>query len=202
MEVHSVNKKAIDVPFHRWRYHSIVIGAILMLSLVFCGQGRPPDPELHDAARRGDLNFVKAYVAKGGDPSIKNYHGNSALLPALAGHHYEVAEFLVQSGVSVNAVDKYSQRVTYPLIIGRDHEAIRWLIDKGLDPTIKDVHGQDELFLAAAIGDMQSIRMFLNASFDPNDKDVEGKHACDIASKNGHANAVQLLKQWMRENKE
>ena len=194
--------KSSNSSFQIRKFLNLALGGVLLLSLVFCGKGRPADPELHDAARRGDLNFVKTYVSKGGDPSIKNFHGNSALLPALAGHHYEVAEFLVQSGVSVNAVDKYSQRVTYPLIIGRDHEAIRWLIDKGLDPTIKDVHGQDELFLAAAIGDMQSIRMFLNASFDPNDKDVEGKHACDIASKNGHANAVQLLKQWMRENKE
>ena len=61
---------------------------------------------IHDAARRGNIGFVKYYLAKGIDINIQGYFKKyTPLHEAIAGRQLEVVKLLIDEGANVNAKD-------------------------------------------------------------------------------------------------
>jgi ankyrin repeat protein len=61
--------------------------------------------ELHDAAARGDREFVRKLLESGADPNACDERGCTALHAALRGMHLQVARMLIAAGASLDACD-------------------------------------------------------------------------------------------------
>lgn len=61
--------------------------------------------DIHSAAGRGDIDFVKNYMKNGGDVNLLDKNGASPLGIALAAEHFELARELLLNGASVDAQD-------------------------------------------------------------------------------------------------
>ena len=62
----------------------------------------PPSTDtIHDAARRGNINFLKYYLAKGADVNVQSeFRKYTPLHEAVVGRKLEVANFLIENGFS------------------------------------------------------------------------------------------------------
>jgi outer membrane protein OmpA-like peptidoglycan-associated protein len=70
--------------------------------------------ELHDAVRSKNLNEVKRLVSNGLLINSQDKDGYSAINLAVKLNHYEIAEFLIKKGASLNIVDIYKDT---PLLV-------------------------------------------------------------------------------------
>jgi hypothetical protein len=122
-----------------------------------------PDDLAH-AAGRGDLDRVKAWFDSSGKPALGDVanhfpcndaytRGNlqwgapraqqaldTALAWAVLGHHFDVADFLLQRGADINTRwgSHEPASILHELVFHEDYEAMQFLIDRGIDMTIKD----------------------------------------------------------------
>ncbi len=110
-------------------------------------------PGIHEAAQKGDLAAVKAFVEK--DPEsvgVKDPNGRTALHWACRGVHPDVVRYLLEHGADVNARD---QAAVTPLhsVSSRGHlEAAQALIAAGARLDAKMADQSTPLHLAAANG--------------------------------------------------
>ena len=77
-----------------------LITTIAALVLVGCG----PSVDIHEAARTGNIEVVKQYLAAGGDVNAKNKKGKTPLHFAAIYDHQEIAELLIAEGADVNTM--------------------------------------------------------------------------------------------------
>ena len=76
-----------------------LLTTIAALVLVGCG----PSVDNHEAARTGNIEVIKQYLAAGGDVNAKNDDGRTPLHWAPLESHKEIAELLIVNGADVNA---------------------------------------------------------------------------------------------------
>jgi ankyrin repeat protein len=95
---------------------------------------------IHKAARQGDLETVKAFVANGENVNLKDKHEMTPLIYA-AGHGYkDVCEFLVSQGADVNAGREIGVIPLGGALNSRSEsgvEIFKMLVDHGADIKIK-----------------------------------------------------------------
>ena len=78
--------------------------------------------------------------------------------------------------------------------------AVRVLLEHKADPLLADREERfTALMFAAAEGQTEVVRMLLSHGSDPSMVDVDGDTALDFAMKNGHSEAVALLKRERQE---
>lgn len=165
-----------------------------LLSVLGCSGGpRPPDPELHQAAARGDIEEVTRQLDSGVSQNMTNTHGDTALHAAIGNKKYEVAKLLLKRGTDINLPDAYGSRITEPFVIGHNLQAVEWILGNGLDPTFRYPNGENELFTAARVGDIPIVRTLLKAGFDPTLKNEDGRTAADLAHENKHFECAKVL---------
>ena len=70
--------------------------------LVGCG----PSVDIVEAARTGNIEAVKQYLAAGTDVNVVNNWGETPLYHAAANGHKEVVKLLIAKGADVNAKDE------------------------------------------------------------------------------------------------
>ena len=147
---------------------------IAALVLVGCGESQQtsPQPEtgsqtapinsIHDAAKRGDIEAVKQYLAdnanvnskdsKGMTPFAKdNTIGRTPLHIAAGAGHKKIVELLIAKGADVNAMDIIEWSPLHYATIWKHKEIVELLIANGADVNAKDMH--DETPLDGAIND-------------------------------------------------
>jgi ankyrin repeat protein len=94
--------------------------------------------QLHDAAREGDLERVKSFLAHGDDINAFDDTSRTPLHHAIENENLIVAQFLLESGADVNAHEEAKSGDT-PLGTIATHcslAAARILIEAGANPTI------------------------------------------------------------------
>jgi hypothetical protein len=89
---------------------------------------KAPDISIHDAARKGNIEAVKQYLAAGTDVNAKDDSGWTPLHWAASKVHNKIAKLLIEEGADVNAVNKdglapldYAENETFGVLI--DHGA-------------------------------------------------------------------------------
>ena len=108
-----------------------ILPLLLAFLLAACGPQPWDEPPLHDAAKRGDLDEVKALIKSGVDPDSRNREGATPLHWAAFKGHVDVARYLLSRGASVNAVSK---KGSTPLRLATTHKQeamIRFLKSRG-----------------------------------------------------------------------
>ena len=169
--------------------------------LVGCGPSAP-DISIYDAARDGNIEVVKQYIAAGVDVNAKNKRGMTPLHYAAMKGREEIIKLLINGNADINA--KTAKRAT-PLhyAAGSGHkEVVELLIAEGADVNAKEKRAGSPTPLDAAKFVGQSYSPQLKAALKET-ADLLRKHggktsdwlkaadSINIAAKAGHIEAVK-----------
>lgn len=123
----------------------ILVGSLLAIASLYF-----PD-EIHEFARNGDLDGIKALVEKNPElVNAKDKDGRTPLYWACRGVHLEVVKFLVEKGADVNAEDSNKIVPLHSLATRNAAAAIAVLLDNGANVDAKDYGGGTALHYAAS----------------------------------------------------
>ena len=88
--------------------------------------------DLLDAARKGDLDTVKALVEKGATIEAKTTYGQTPLYLAAMSGHEAVVQFLLDKGAKTDVTDTFYKASILDFVLERKHYAVaRLIIAKG-----------------------------------------------------------------------
>lgn len=107
------------------------------------------------AARLGMLEELKAMVAR--DPGAVHARGGDGHTPLHEAASLEVAQFLVEHGADVNAIDLDHESTPAQYLIKDHQDIVRYLISRG---------SRTDILMAAALGDDDLVRSHLDRNPD------------------------------------
>ena len=151
---------------------------------------------IFEAAATGKINNVIRLLAR--DPNLVNAYAEDGFSPlGLASYfgHFDVAEYLVRAGASINAVSHNGLRAApiQSAAAGGHRRIVKMLVEHGADPNIREQGGHTPLHAAAENGDEEMIRILLFGGADLTIHNAAGKTALDLAMESGHEKASLLL---------
>ena len=151
---------------------------------------------IFEAAATGKINNVIRLLAR--NPSLVNAYSEDGFQPlglACFFGHFDVAEYLVKAGASLNSKSGNTLRAApiQSAAAGKHHRIVRMLLEHGADPNIRELGGYTPLHAAAQNGDEEMIRILLFGGADLNITSNNGKTALDLALNAGHERAALLL---------
>ena len=128
----------------------ILLTTIAVVVLVGCGESqqsapapeakpepptvKAPDIDIHDAARTGDIEVVKQYIATGADVDAKTaLEKGTPLDQAASWGHKEIVELLIAEGADVNKKDKGGYTPLHWAAFRGHKETVELLIAKGAE---------------------------------------------------------------------
>lgn len=155
--------------------------------------------KLHLAVAKGRLDRVEKLLREGEDVNGEFTLGKymQAVRPlhvAAQVNNPKVAEFLLNSGAEINAVDKEG-RTALHLAAKQGHMlAARFLLDKGAKINIRDkIAGNEPILYVARKGDKRMWDLFVEHGADIHSRNKEGATTLHVASKYGSYKIVEML---------
>jgi len=139
----------------------ILVGSLLAIASLYLPE------EIHEFARKGDLDSVKALIEK--NPELvdaKDKDGRTPLHWACRGVHLDVVKYIVENGADVNAEDNNKIVPLHSLAARNSAKAIAVLADKGADIDAKDYGGNTALHYAAMSDAADAVEILLAAGAD------------------------------------
>lgn len=119
---------------------------------------------LNYAVKNGDLNAVKALVAKGANVNGRSMHFQIPLMSAVMGGDTEVVVFLISKGADVNATAYHRDVSVLSAAVIRDNiEIVRILVKHGADVNFIDRYGESVLTRAKKSGHTEIIKILEQA---------------------------------------
>jgi ankyrin repeat protein len=163
--------------------------------------------EIHDAAKSGDLEQVKALLKANPDlVSATDSSGWTALHFAARNGHLDVVKLLLDDKADVNVKTRIGMTPLEVALAFSDsaspfarttdtnHEAIaELLLANGAEVTSRSNVGLTALHYAASAGFTNVIKELLDRKADVNAKDNAGRTPLDSAAANGRMDVVELL---------
>jgi ankyrin repeat protein len=96
--------------------------------------------DLLDAARKGDLDTVKALIEKGAPVEAKTSYGQTPLYLAAMSGHEAVVQFLLDKGAKTDVTDTFYKASMLDFVLQRKHYAVaKMIIVKGNDKADTDL---------------------------------------------------------------
>ena len=123
----------------------ILLTTIAAMVLVGCGESQQtsPQPEtgsqtapinsIHDAAKKGDIEAIKQYLADNANVNSKDSKGMTPLHAAAIRNHKEIAQLLIAKGADVNAKTIGQQTPMHAAAYNGYQNIIELLIEHGAD---------------------------------------------------------------------
>jgi hypothetical protein len=154
----------------------------------------PQEKALLQSAYKGDLQAVKAEVAKGAPVNLADAKKRTPVILAAYGGHTAVVEYLIGEGADVNAADSSGQTALIYTSKRSFTGTAALLLKNGADPNVQTRKtGTTALMIAAVLGDMEMLRLLLDNGADANLRDYFGDTARMLAEKKGNSAVVDLL---------
>ena len=139
------------------RIQRIVLLLLALLLLPLASPAQDLNEELWAAARKGNVEAVKALLAKGVDVNAKTQYGATALSYAADKGHTEVVRVLLEHGADVNVRDKFYGATPIVWASNRGYtDIVTALLDKGADG--KD----DALTIGVSEGHIDIVKVVLD----------------------------------------
>ncbi|UCE24639.1 MAG: ankyrin repeat domain-containing protein [Candidatus Zixiibacteriota bacterium] len=167
--------------------------AILTCLLAF---GSAIAGEIHDAARQGALETVKALLQN--DPSLiesKLDNGKTPLHEATYAGQTEVAGYLLQQGADVNSLTSSNSVPLHGAAYYGHLEAVKLLVENGGDPNAPNRYNYTPLLSATAGGHMDIIDVLVTAGANLNTRNYLGANAVLLAAGSGNAESFEYFVQ-------
>jgi ankyrin repeat protein len=164
------------------------------------------DTPLHHAVARNRLELVELLLARGADPRVRAYDGETPLHCAY--HGVDAVRMLLAAGVEVDAQEGAGRTALMYECARGEVESVRELLKAGASPDMADrqglrplhcgcnqpavvslllergvqvdaatADGRTALMMASAGGSVDSVRLLLDAGADPNRPDASGRTA-------------------------
>jgi hypothetical protein len=112
---------------------------LLLLPLVpLSVPAQSPNDDLIAAARKSNVEAVKALIAKGADVNAKTEYGATPIFFACDRGHAEIVKILLEHGADVNIRDKFYGTTPVIWAVQRDHaEVVKLIVEK--NPQSKEI---------------------------------------------------------------
>jgi TonB family protein len=153
----------------------------------FCG-------EIHNAARRGDLQKVKSLLTENPELISSKWYGSMPLHEAAANGHKDVVELLLAKGADVNAKDRNASAT--PLFWGvwsGNKDVVVLLLANNANANAKNENGWTPLHKAAQCGRKDMAELLLVKGADVNTKDNKGETPLHQAAAHSSKEVAELL---------
>jgi len=162
---------------------------LLLAAWLLLAQAPAPadlDEALLTAARKGDLEQVKALLAKGANLEAKTRHGVTPLYYAASRGHADVLNYLIEKGANINVEDTFYKSNALDFAIQNGNTATaKILVEKGCKFAPKALGD------AVGKGDVELVKVILDKS-KPTEQDLTA--ALTTAEKDKKTEIVELLK--------
>src|ERR1039458_946218 len=118
--------------------------ACLLFATAVALLARDVNDDLLNAARRGDLDTVKALIEKGAPMEAKTPYGQTPLYLAAMSGHDAVVQFLLDKGAKTDVRDTFYKASLLDFVLERKHYAVakmiivKFLLDKGAKTDERD----------------------------------------------------------------
>ena len=149
---------------------------------------------LMDAAKRGDLQAVRALIAQHAPVNAAEKDGSTPLHVAVQQDSLEIANALIAAGAKATAATAYD--IT-PLSLACTHgnaAMIEMLLKAGADVNATSARGQTALMTAALTGKVDAVKLLLSRGANVNVKEpVKDQTALMWAAAEGNTAAVNML---------
>ena len=172
-------------------------------------EGKNLNEELLMASKRGDFEYTKWLLEKGGKTDVFDPEGNTPLHLAAENGHEEVALFLFEQGGDLQAENNRGETplsVATPevksLLLGkaliealdrRNFFYVKRLIRQGAEVNMKNKMGKAPLHIAVEEKTLDFVEFLLSNRANPNVRDREGNTPLHYAAKEGDRRMVELL---------
>jgi hypothetical protein len=119
---------------------------------------------LHAAAARGDAAEIRALIAKGGKPDVRDGYARTALHIAAYGGHHEAMRALVAAGANPNALERDRYDVVTIAAVANDVGTLRIALELGCSAkNITSRYDGTALIAAAHLGRAEVVRILIKA---------------------------------------
>lgn len=149
------------------RRNAITIGIGILVGSLLAIASLSFSDDIHELARKGDVDGVKALIAK--DPQLvnaKDKDGRTPLHWACRGVHLDVVKLLVEKGADVNAEDNNKIVPLHSLATRNNAPAIAVLLDNGAEVDHEDYGRNTALHYAAMNDATDAVEILLVAGAD------------------------------------
>ncbi|HEY6346722.1 MAG TPA: ankyrin repeat domain-containing protein [Bryobacteraceae bacterium] len=147
------------------------------------------------AAMTGDLESVRALLARGADPNAAA-RGGAPLAQAVTFGYREVVQALIAAGASVKMTESSGINLIHWAAIANRPSVIPALVAAGTPVNAQDQFGFTPLMYAATIdfGDAESVKTLLRAGADPTIRNLDGRTPVEQARHLGHTRLEAALR--------
>jgi uncharacterized protein len=175
------------------RWLLISVASIALLLPVLRGQAAG-DSALVAAAKDGDLQAVRAQIAKRANVNEAARDGSTALLWAVYNSDQEMTRALLAAGAAPNSPNHYG--ITPLLQASRTGDArlVELLLKAGADVAAAYPEGETPLMAASRTGKIDAVRLLLDAHANVNAVDAHQQQTALMwAAAEGHTDIVKAL---------
>lgn len=144
------------------------------------------------------IHHISRQLAR--DPLLVNAYSDDGYQPlglACFFGHYEIAEYLIKAGASLNSPSHNELTVTplHSATAASHLKIVTLLLNNDADPNVREQGGYTPLHTAAQNGDSEIIRLLLFNGANLNTRSNDGKLPIDMAIEVGNKEASGLLKE-------
>lgn len=164
---------------------------LLLFSISIKGFGQQ---DIFAVARKGTVETLKSMLKE--SPSLissVNDEGYSLLVLATYNGNNEVAKFLIEQGVDVNAGSNHGSALMAAVVKGNE-VLVKLLLMHGAKTDISDLSGNTALIFSTIFKKYAIAEMLVKAKADSNQKDIRGNSAMDYAKMANDEKLIQLFK--------
>ena len=151
------------------------------------------DSVLVTAARDGDLQAVRAAIAKKVNVNEPARDGSTALLWAVYHSDVDMTKALLAAGAKPDVPNKYGVTPLIQASRTGDTPLIDLLLKSGAKATLAHPDGETALMAAARTGRLDAVRLLIEANSDVNAATYQQETALMWAAAEGHADVVTAL---------
>jgi ankyrin repeat protein len=152
------------------------------------------ESSLVTAAKEGDLQTVRALIAKRVNVNEHARDGSTALLWAAYHSDIEMTRALVGAGAAVNLPNHYGVTPLLQASRAGDAQMIATLLKAGADLAVTHPDGQTPLMAVARTGHLDAVKLLLEANANVNAADsFQQETALMWAATEGHTDVVKAL---------
>jgi hypothetical protein len=151
------------------------------------------EQNFQDAIKQGNLEAVRALAVRYPDlVGTRTAGGDTPLHDAAVYGHKDIAEWLLDGGAGINAVNGDGDTPLFWAVLNDHEDVAQLLLAKGADINAREHRGWTALHVAAASGKMELVELLLANHADVNAKANDGSTPLRIASSRSYSGTAQV----------